>query len=257
MRRVVAMVLVLGIAGCGVEVLTTTAIQGELQAEQMTAMKRQMSGAADTTAQINIERAIATYKAETGTNPPSLEALVPGYLPQLPLRPDGMAYGYDPATGTLTGYGVPAPPTATATGGGPTQPDLRKIQEIKSAIARYGTTTGFYPPTLQALVPAYLPTLPKTTSGQDFGYNNQNGDVWHPAQAAAQGQPVYGARPNVGVGGAGPMGEVMTGIGISQQLDSMSNAGASAAGSRVRAGAHGVQEDYNARQQKALDTLGY
>ena len=255
MRYLVSSVVAAMLAGCGVEVLTTTAIQGELQAEQMTAMKRQLGGAADTSAKINIERAIATYKAENGSNPPSLEALVPAYLPQLPLRPDGMGYGYDPNSGTLTGEGVVVAGAAAAVGGGPTEPDRRKIQEIKQAITRYGTAVGFYPPTLQALVPGYLPALPKTTSGLDFGYNNQNGDVWHPAQT--QAQPVYGAQPNAGVGGAGPLGETMTGIGISQQLDSMSNAGSSAAGSRVRAGAANVQKDYNASQQKALAELGY
>jgi hypothetical protein len=255
MRYVTTLLSVAFLAGCGVEVLTTTAIQSELQAEQMTAMQRQLGNAADTSAQINIERAIATYKAENGSNPPNLEALVPAYLPQVPVRPDGLGYGYDPVSGTLTDNGVPVPAGAGAIGGGPTEPDRRKIQEIKNAITQYGTATGYYPPTLRDLVPQYLPVLPTTTSGQEFGYNNQNGDVWHPAQT--QAQPVYGARPNVGAGGTGPMGEVMTGIGISQQLDSMSNAGSSAAGSRVRAGAGALQDTHNQQQQKALDELGY
>lgn len=260
MRIAVAALLTLALAGCGVELLTTTAIQGELQAEQMKSMDRQLKGAADTTSQINIERAIATYKAENGSNPPSLDALVPNYLPQMPLRPDGMAYGYDPVSGTLTGQGVPAPASAAAAGG-PTQPDLRKIREIKEAINKYGSATGWYPSTLQDLVPAYLPAVLKTTSGQDFVYNNQNGDVQHPAQAAAQ--PSYNNYGNganaggVGVGGAGPMGEAMTGIGIQNQLNNMSNAGSSAAGSRARTGAGTIQDNYNQRQQEALDQLGY
>lgn len=259
MRIAAAALVIMMLGGCGVELLTTTAIQGELQAEQMKAMDRQLSGAADTTAQINIERAIATYKGETGTNPPSLEALVPNYLPQLPLRPDGMAYGYDPVSGTLTGQGVPAPASAMAAGGGPTQPDQRKIREIKDAINRYGAATGWYPATLQDLVPAYLPAVPKTTSGQDFIYNNQNGDVQHPAQVAAQpSYNSYSNGPNAGgVGGAGATGEAMTGIGIQNQLNSMSNAGSSAAGSRMRQSAGTIQENYNQRQQEALDQLGY
>jgi hypothetical protein len=260
MRYAISALVLLGLAGCGVELLTTTAIQGELQAEQLKAMDRQLKGAADSTAQINIQRAIDTYRAEKGANPPSLEALVPAYLPQLPVRPDGLAYGYDPVSGQLTGQGVPVPGALGGAAGGAlgaTEPDRLKIQEIKQAITRYGMATGYYPPTLQALVPAYLPALPKTTSGHDFAYNNQNGEVWHPAQTQAQPQQVYAPRPQTGVGGAGPMGEVMTGIGIQNQLNSMSNSGSSAAGSRMREGAGQVQDDYSARQQRALEQLGY
>ena len=52
------------------------------------------------------------------------------------------------------------------------------------------------------------------------------------------------------------MGEVMTGIAISNQLDSMSNAGSAAAGSRARAGIGSATQQHDQQQQKTLNDLG-
>ena len=101
MRSVFALVLCLALTGCGVELLTTTAIQGELQTQQMQAMKRQVQSASDTSGRVTLERAIQTYRAEKGGNPPSLASLVPDYMPAVPKRGDGTEYGYDPARGQL------------------------------------------------------------------------------------------------------------------------------------------------------------
>ena len=70
------------------------------------------------------------------------------------------------------------------------------------------------------------------------------------------GAPAAARGGGVAVGGAGPMGEAMTGIGMSQQLDNMSNAGASSAGSRVRGAAHDLAPDTNDRTNAAMDNLG-
>ena len=85
MRILLITTMVVALAGCGVELLTTTAVRGELEAQQMTAMKRQLQGVAENTGQMNVERAIQTYRAEKGVNPPSLHSLVPNYLPALPV----------------------------------------------------------------------------------------------------------------------------------------------------------------------------
>jgi hypothetical protein len=246
MRIALIGLLALVLTGCGVEVLTATAVQGELQAQQLTAMKRQIGNAAGTTGRINIERAITTYQAEKGVYPPSLDALVPEYLQALPVKPDGSSYGYDPNSGKLLEG------TQTGASAGPTPQDNQMIRQIQAAIQQYGQDTGYYPDTLDNLYPNYLTTLPRTSSGEAFVYNNQNGYVAHPgAMPAARPAPQAGS-----MGGAGPMGEAMTGIGMSQQLDSMNQSGASGTGSYARDKIGGATTDHNDRQNKAMDDLG-
>lgn len=225
-------------AGCGVEVVTVAATQAELQKQAATAATRQLEHAERDTAQARIQNAIMTYQAENGAYPPSLDALVPGYLPAIPPKPDGTPYGYDPRTGRV----LDRPMT------GPNPADLQKIEEIRAAIHRYGTATGYYPPTLDALAPVYLPTPPRTADGRPFVYNNQNGYVGLPdAPAPASASPV--APP---VGGAGPMGEVMTGIGMQQQLNSGSAAATHAAGAQSRRTLGNAMSGYNQQAEQAL-----
>ncbi len=114
MKKLIVVLLVAMMPGCGLELVTTTAIQSELQAEQLKAVNGQVSRASDTTARINIQRAIDTYYAETGRYPATLDELVPQYLPSLPVTPAGTPYAYDPATGKLQGD---APATAPAAAG--------------------------------------------------------------------------------------------------------------------------------------------
>ncbi|MCK5862406.1 MAG: hypothetical protein KAH38_07965, partial [Candidatus Hydrogenedentes bacterium] len=123
----------------------------------------------------------------------------------------------------------------------------------------YGTATGYYPPTLDALYPGYLPQMPRTSSGQQFVYNNQNGYLAHPNQRAVAS--TASARPRQrsggsGMGGAGPMGEVMTSIGIQQQLGNMSSSGANAAQTRSRGGVNQVSSGHTNRQNQVMDNLG-
>ena len=245
----IAFCLMLGVTlvGCGAELLTTTAIQGELQAQQLSAMQRQVKGAADTSGRIQIERAITAYHAEKGAYPPSLDALTPQYLPAVPRRPDGSPYGYDPATGRLLDGPAPA--------GGPTPQDYQTMEQIRAAINQYGAATGYYPPTLDALAPTYLSAPPRTSADEQFIYNNQNGYVAHPRQAAPVAAPAEAPRAPA-MGGAGPMGEVMTGIGMQQQLGGMRQSGASAAGSRARQHLRETGTAQNERHQQVMDGLG-
>lgn len=258
MRTLLSVILILALTGCGVELLTTTAIQGELQAEQLKAVKGQVGRAAETTGKINLQRAIDTYHAEKGSYHANLQDLVPGYIASLPVHPDGSAYGYDASAGKLLDHAAPAAPSFAAS-------DAQSMAQIQAAITRYGQATGYYPPSLAALVPGYMPHVPKASNGQDFIYYPQNGALLSPAQmapqmATQQAQPTPSGgrgRAGIGVGGAGPMGEVMTGIAISNQLDSMSNAGSATAGSRARRGIDSATQQQNQQQEKVMDNLGF
>ena len=258
MRSLCVLLAAFLLAGCGVELLTTTAIQSELQAEQLKSMKGQITHASDQTAKVNIQRAIDTYQAEKGKYPASLSELAPAFIPSVPTRPDGQPYGYDPISGKVLDGPVAAP-------SGPTPGDREKMNQIFAAIDQYGRTVGYYPPSLQALVPAYLQAVPKTDSGQDFVFSPQTGYLGHPAQLAQQTMPGPGTQPQArpgapprpaGVGGAGPMGEVMTGIGIQNQLNSMGSSATNAAGSYARQKVSGVGEQHNKQQEQAMDQLG-
>jgi len=254
MKTILPAMLILALAGCGVELLTTTAIQGELQAEQATAIKRQVGAAADTTAQINIQRAIDTFQAENGKYPGSLDELVPGYLPSLPTQPDGSPYTYDSASGKL----VNGPARNAILG--PTAGDRAKMKQITQAVNSYGMATGYYPPSLDALVPQYISAIPKTDSGENFVFHPENGALLHPAQQNQLAAPAPGQSRRLNapaVGGAGPMGEVMTGIGMQQQLDSMSNAGTSSAAGYARGRAGRAVQQRQQQQEQALKQLGY
>jgi len=248
MRSLLLTSVVVLLAGCGVELLTTTAVRGELEAQQMTAMKRQLQGVAENTGQMNVERAIQTYRAEKGVNPPSLHSLVPHYLPALPVKADGTPYGYDPATGRLL--------DGPAAGGGPTAGDHEMMRQIRQAIDAYGTATGYYPPTLDELATqGYLAKAPRTSSGEPFIYNNQNGYVAHP-HAAQAGGPAQPRRGGAGMGAGGPMGEMMTGMGVQQELNGMSNAGVNAAGSRARRSLGNTAGGRNDQVNRSMNELG-
>lgn len=252
MRTAFLVILAAALGGCGVELLATTAIQSELQAQNVQAINRQVSHAADSSARINIQQAIDTFHAENGRLPASLDELVPRYLINgVPVKPDGSSYGYDAATGKV----LDSPAPSVVVPRGPTANDSQKQRQIQNAINQYGMNVGYYPPSLSALVPAYLQSVPKTDSGEDFYYNCADGTLAHPAQrnslTAAPNRPA-----GVGVGGAGPMGEVMTGIGMQNQLNSMSNAGASSAGTRMRGSVGGTAGTHNQQQEQVMNNLG-
>lgn len=230
-------------SGCLAEVATTAAIQGTLQAQQMGAMTRQLNGAKESTAKINLQHAIDTYKGEKGANPPSLDALAPNWVPTVPTHPDGSPFGYDPSTGTLYETADEAARSI----------DSRTIAHIKQAINQYGTAVGYYPPSLDSLAPLYLPNPPRTVGGAEFVYNNQNGAVTVPPGSYGA---AAGPAASMPVGGAGPLGETTTAIGMSQQLDSNSNAGASAVGSYGRNAVRGITTGTNDKTNAAMDNLG-
>ncbi|GMW01367.1 MAG: hypothetical protein AMXMBFR84_25040 [Candidatus Hydrogenedentota bacterium] len=239
-------------SGCFLEMMGATAIQGTLQAEQAGMLKRQLDTARGTTAELEFNSGIQAYRAEHGKNPPSLEAMIPDYLARVPVKPDGTPYGYDPATGQLLDTAAPMQSGET---------DMQKLQRLQAAVTQYWQQTGgYYPPTLQSLVPAYLKDVPKTSGGLDFIYDPRTATVFHPnPQQLAQPMP-HGGQANAprssGVGGGGLMGETMTGIGIQQELNGMSNAGATGAGTRARQGVGDIRTHSNDQQNQVMDNLG-
>lgn len=241
-----ALIPLLG-SGCFLELLSATAIQGTLQAEQATALNRQLKNVEQAVSDIELNHAIQAYNAEFGYYPTSLNDLVPSYFTSVPTQPDGSLYGYDPSSGTL--YEEPLPATAQG------ESDAQKMQRIRTAINEYGNATGYYPGDLDQLVPQYLESLPTTVGGLDFLYDFNNGAVTHPNPAAVA--PRTARRPaRRGLGGGGsPMVETMTGLGIAQELNQMSNAGTNAASSRARSGLNKSVQQHNQLQQQVLDQL--
>lgn len=234
----------LWLVGCGAEVLTVAAIGGEVSARQAKSATTQLEYVKGKVGTLNIDQAVQAYRAEHGANPPSLDVLVPKYLPEIPKQADGSPYYYEPASGRVSAR--PA--------GGISPEDHNMMTAINNAINAYGMATGYYPPTLDALYPQYLAQPPRTASGQEFLYDNQNGQVVHPARPATPPAPTA-ARPVAG-GMGGPMGEVMTGIGMQQELGRMSTSGASAAQSRARGNTDDVSNQHTNHQMQVMDQLG-
>ena len=281
MRYLIPILLMFLSGGCGLELLAGTAIQGTLQKEALSGAKQTLDYTKDSSARMTLEQAINAYAAENGTYPASLEALVPEWLPSIPVQADGTAFGYDTATGAL----LDAPPPVSA-GGAPesapppglldTQPLQESNQErlirIHEAISRYTIEQRKYPESLQALVPQYLTQTIKTRDGQDFTYDPATGIVSTPpppplpqplgAPAPTAASPgAYGQVPpapsRTPAGAGGPMGEVLTGIGIQNQLNrSLSGGGASsAARQHLRSRSGEAVGQHNLQQEEALREL--
>ncbi len=222
MRYAIVVTLALALTGCGLEVLTTTAITGELQ-------KRDAERALDTLEQTErrvgrweVQEAVRAYRAEHERNPASLEELVPEYLAEVPKNAQGEPMTYNPATGEVFER----------------EGDGQRMERLRQAIQNYARERRHYPPNLRALTPEYLSEIPRTETGEPFAYNPQTGAVIHPRQVrqqqgsqrpgGMQQQPIYhqpGAGGNVGVYG--------------------------------RQSIRGIEQDHNQRQQQALDELGF
>ena len=233
------------LSGCGVELLATTAVRGELEAQNAKQAVKQLNYVKGKVGSINADQAIQAYRADKGVNPPSLEALVPTYLAEIPKKADGTAYGYDPATGNL--LDSPGGNASLVT-------DTQRMEQIRKAINQYGTATGYFPPTLDALYPQYLPQLPRTSSGQQFVYNNQNGYLALPTGQTTPQRQMQQRRG--GGAGVGSMGEVMTGVGMQQELNRQGSSGANAAQSRSRGGINNLSHSHTNTQNQVMDQLG-
>ncbi len=244
MRCIIFVLLVLPLAGCGLEILGAAAIGSSMDAQNAKQGFQAINYAKQVTGKLGPQEAIQAYRAEKGVNPPSLEAMVrEGYLTEIPKQPDGSPYGYDPATGNLLeGRAAASPAPALASPAALNSNDALSLQALRSAVATYARANGKYPPALQVLAPRYMLAVPKASNGQDFTYDPLAGAVYPPG-GAPQG------------GGAGMAGAV-TGLGMQQQLNAMSNAGASSAGSRMRGGAQGIADTHTQQQEKTMNDMG-
>ncbi len=214
MRRALPFILITltvpMLSGCFVELMTTTAIQGQLAAENAKAAQRQLAYARDSLAESHISSAIRMYQAEYGQYPPRLSALVPTHLPSLPLNPDGAPYYYDFRTGAFAPQPPPGASIVTAT-------DEQTMRTTLQAINLFARTNGQYPPTLEALVTySYLPATPTTESGSAFMYNPQTGTLRHP-----DGSTGFTPRGNAARQGAGraPGGYGQRQLDVIDELD--------------------------------------
>ena len=250
MRSIVFVLLVLPLTGCIMELLSTTAIQSTLQAESATAAMKQLHRAQDQSNRNTMRQAIGVYTAETGAYPVSLHSLVPEYLAEVPVRPDGLPYEYDPISGTLREAHARGPQITIPI----SDDDRNTMAMLRDSIYDYADWTGYYPGSLEALIPDYLRYVPVTTSGHTYVYNPMDGSLRHPAQSPGRRvAPINSG--SVGMGGAGLLGETLTGIGLQQQIGNMNNAGSSAAGARARQNIDQLQSDYSDRQMQMLDDL--
>lgn len=270
MRTAAVIVAVFMLPRCFVETLTTTAIQGELHARQLQTAKKALDGVKEFKTETEVRSAIEAYKAEHERTPPSLDALVPDYLATYPVKPDGTPYGYDPTTGKLAEGPVQTPVAQPSAD--PLAADRQEMEQIRQAIDRYGRATGYYPTSLWALVPDYLPEYPKTAGGQDYVYDRRNGSLRHPSetmrqpsgpaasyQSAPVGDPARqrAAQRRVAIGGGPAMAETMTGLGMQQELNNMSGAGVNAAGNRARSRARNLQNRGDQRVEDAMRQYGF
>ncbi len=163
-------------SGCLVEMLMTTAVTADMAAQNAGEVKGTFNDAQVDIDMVRLQEAVDLYAAEKEAYPAELSALVPTYIEAVPLRPDNKPYGYNPIEGEVY-----------KTSDGPAPADYFTMQNIEAAINTFGTNTGYYPPTLDALYPTYLPTLPRTASGKPFNYDNQNGQVTHPDEGKPHG----------------------------------------------------------------------
>lgn len=167
-------------SGCLLEVMTTTAIQGELAAENAQAGQRAIQQARDTKGKIELDQAISMYTIDKNQYPSSLEDLVPHYLPTVPLRGNGQSFGYNPRTGKVTTQAETTP----FEGGSSvmTQADIQNLDALRDAVYYYWQATGLYPESLDILPPLYIDSIPSMSSGGAFLYDNTTGGVNHPAE---------------------------------------------------------------------------
>lgn len=192
--------------GCLVEMLATTAVTADMAAQNASAVTGTMNQAQLDIDLVRLQEAVDVYTAEKGTPPTDLSVLVPAHIEAVPTRPDGKPFGYNPIEGEVF-----------ESGEGPAPSDYFTIEKLEVAITSFGTATGYYPPTLDALYPAYYPQLPRTASGKPFTYNNQNGELTHPDE----GKQYATAEPELDGSANGPVTPVkpVNAIGSLQEGD--------------------------------------
>lgn len=236
--------------GCILELLTTTAIQGELQAQSAASATAQLDRTRRMADEMKIRQAIDVYRAENRENPPSLEALVPNYLDAVPVGPTGdPIYTYDPATGW---FGMPSQAGASSGSVAPmTAQDEANLDAIAGALYDYHAMYRRYPDRLADLAPRFIDAVPNQASGQPYRYFPETGEVYHPAELQTAASPHSGPGSTMPISGSSPVADQMQAIGIMNDL----NAGSNPNADRARQQAQDIGAQQNERYESVLDDL--
>jgi general secretion pathway protein G/type IV pilus assembly protein PilA len=102
--------------------------------------------------------------------------------------------------------------------------DTDNLERLRLAITEYKQNEGTNPPSLEALVPDYIDRVPQTSDLRMFEYNAIGGIVSAPlvmtnTVPAANTPGKAGARKKPPKPSGGPLGEAMTGMSISEELN--------------------------------------
>ncbi len=90
------------LGGCGAELLTTTVITTELQAQSAKSAIGVLNYARDQTALTTVQQGIQSFQSYNGRNPQSLQELIQtGYLVSLPQTAPKNTLYYDPSSGSV------------------------------------------------------------------------------------------------------------------------------------------------------------
>ena len=95
--------------------------------------------------------------------------------------------------------------------------DLPVLAQFNQAIAQYNREFGMLPRKLDDLKPKYLTEIPLASNREPFKYDPKTGRVTLPYPLTPE-KAEFLKNMSVPVGGGGPMGEVMTGISIRNEL---------------------------------------
>ena len=120
----------------------------------------------------SVQIALGRFQSATGSYPRTLDGLVPQYVDKV-TNCQEQPYGYNPIEGS-----------AYMSNAGPAPEDYFTMIDIEEAINVFGSTTGYYPSTLDALYPDYITFLPRTAAHAEFVYDNKDGKVAHPLEGA-------------------------------------------------------------------------
>ena len=225
------------LVGCGLsETIVTTGIVGQNAKNQVEALNNVKFHANREIAENNVRRAVSLFEASTGSLPYSIDELVEkGYLHVVPALPEGYEFEYDPFTGTVkTRRAVSQPTIAT-----PQLPPEQDSWNAAEYMRKYEQ---------QPQAPVYsAPSQP----------GRQRPSAGRRAPQRQGGRPAPRRTRGGGGAGVGPMGEMMTGIGIQSELNSMSGSGTSSAGSYSRRSLNRNIQQLQRGQEQALRGVGY
>ncbi len=92
--------------------------------------------------------------------------------------------------------------------------DNQRLAELQRAVNAYARQAGQYPLALGTLVPNYVASVPKTSTGEDFQYNYETGQVSTPYPRPKGMETIKPTTGNIPL-----MGDAITGLSVNNELD--------------------------------------